>query len=117
MVNVVKIRLHRFGKKKKPFYRIVVVDSRKRRDGAYIESIGFYNPVANEKQELFRVNKERAEYWLNKGAWPTQTVLSLFKKATVTLPDFIVKEEERKRKAREEYLKKQQNVNNHAETT
>ncbi len=101
MDSVVKIRLHRFGKKKKPFFRIVVVDSRKRRDGEYIESIGFYNPVANEKQELFRVNKERAEYWLSKGAWPTETVLSIFRKANVTLPAFILKEIQRKISLRE----------------
>lgn len=96
MVIVVKIRLHRFGKKKKPFYRIVVVDSRKRRDGKYIESVGFYNPVALENEELIRINKERAEYWLNQGAWPTDTVLSLFKKAQVSLPNFILKEEAKK---------------------
>lgn len=101
MVNVVKIRLHRFGKKKKPFYRIVVVDSRKRRDGEYIESIGFYNPVANEKEILFQVNKERAEYWLNCGAWPTETVLSIFRKANISLPNFILKEIQRKIALRE----------------
>jgi small subunit ribosomal protein S16 len=111
MVIVVKIRLHRFGKTKKPFYRIVVVDSRKRRDGAYIESVGFYNPVATEKEELYRINLERAEYWLNQGAWPTDTVLSLFKKAGVKLPKFIQKEQERKVQERiKSQQKKETNV-------
>ncbi|GIX43386.1 MAG: hypothetical protein KatS3mg129_3119 [Leptospiraceae bacterium] len=112
---MVKIRLHRFGKKKKPFYRIVVVDSRKRRDGQYIESVGFYNPVATEKEELYRINKERAEYWLNKGAWPTDTVLSLFKKAGIELPAFIIREEERKKKQRIEAQNKKQEVKNKEE--
>lgn len=103
---MVKIRLHRFGKKKKPYYRIVVVDSRKRRDGEYIESIGFYNPVANEKQELYKINKERAEYWLNQGAWPTETVLSLLRKAEVSLPQYILKEIQRKISLREKVKEK-----------
>lgn len=102
---MVKIRLHRFGKKKKPIYRIVVVDSRKRRDGKYIESVGFYNPAANEKEELFRVSRERAEYWLNQGAWPTETVLSIFRKAGVSIPLFIQKKEEQRKLDRMKSLK------------
>ncbi|MCS7205531.1 MAG: 30S ribosomal protein S16 [Leptospiraceae bacterium] len=105
---MVKIRLHRFGKKKKPIYRIVVVDSRKRRDGKYIESVGFYNPSANEKEILYKVQKERAEYWLNQGAWPTETVLAIFKKAGVVIPNFVLKKEEQKYQAR---LKSKANQN------
>lgn len=59
------IRLTRSGRKKKPFYRIVVTDSRKRRDGGWIESIGYYNPI---KEDSKYVNTERFEYWLKVGA-------------------------------------------------
>lgn len=56
----------RMGRKKKPFYRIIVTDSRKRRDGGWIESIGYYNPVSENKD--MKVDEERLNYWLNVGA-------------------------------------------------
>ncbi|MDE6885649.1 MAG: 30S ribosomal protein S16 [Helicobacteraceae bacterium] len=59
------IRLTRVGRKKKPFYRIVVTDSRKRRDGGWIESIGYYNPL---KPDIKNINKERMQYWISVGA-------------------------------------------------
>ncbi|NPA50160.1 MAG: 30S ribosomal protein S16 [Epsilonproteobacteria bacterium] len=73
-----KIRLTRMGRKKKPFYRIVVTDSRKRRDGGWIESIGYYNPVAKEK--VIKFDEERLEYWLSVGAQMTPTVKRITKK-------------------------------------
>jgi len=60
------IRLTRMGRKKKPFYRIVVTDSRKRRDGGWIESIGYYNPL-KENREV-KIDEERLNYWLSVGA-------------------------------------------------
>ncbi len=66
------IRLTRMGRKKRPFYRIVVTDSRKRRDGGWIESIGYYNPVAKEKEIKF--DEERLNYWLSVGAKMSPTV-------------------------------------------
>jgi len=60
------IRLTRMGRKKKPFYRIVVTDSRKRRDGGWIESIGYYNPVSENKE--LKVDEERLNYWISVGA-------------------------------------------------
>ena len=66
------IRLTRMGRKKKPFYRIVVTDSRKRRDGGWIESIGHYDPVAADKP--LKVDEERLEYWLGVGAQMSDTV-------------------------------------------
>ncbi|MDQ1263122.1 MAG: small subunit ribosomal protein [Campylobacterota bacterium] len=60
------IRLTRMGKKKKPFYRVAVTDSRKRRDGGWIELIGYHNPMANEKATV--VDNERLDYWLSVGA-------------------------------------------------
>ncbi len=60
------IRLTRMGRKKKPFYRIVVTDSRKRRDGGWIESIGYYNPLKENREVKF--DEERLNYWLSVGA-------------------------------------------------
>jgi small subunit ribosomal protein S16 len=66
------------GKKKMPFYRVVVIDQKKRRDGAYIESLGFYDPLRDPT--LTRVDVDKAVDWLLKGAQPTETVRSLFRK-------------------------------------
>lgn len=78
---MVKIRLTRGGAKKKPFYRIVVADSRAPRDGRFIEEIGSYNP--NVTPAEVRVDVEKAQKWLNTGAQPSDTVRSLLKKAGV----------------------------------
>ena len=71
----VKIRLKRMGSNKKPFYRIVVADSRSPRDGKFIEEIGYYNPVSQPKQ--VKINDEKAVKWLSNGAQPTDTVKTL----------------------------------------
>lgn len=75
---MVKIRLRRMGAKKAPFYRIVVADSRYPRDGRFIEEIGYYNPM--EEPSVVKVDPEKAEAWMEKGAQPTDTVKALFKK-------------------------------------
>ena len=77
--TMVKIRLRRMGAKKNPFYRIVVADSRSPRDGRYIEELGFYDPLAAGEQ--IKVDVERAKYWIDNGAQPTDTVRGLLKKA------------------------------------
>ncbi|HZK57810.1 MAG TPA: 30S ribosomal protein S16 [Clostridia bacterium] len=74
----VKIRLKRMGANKRPFYRIVVADSRAPRDGRFIEEIGYYNPISEPKQ--IEIDGERAEKWLKDGAQPTDTVKDLFRK-------------------------------------
>ncbi len=74
----VHIRLMRFGKTKQPSYRVVVVDSRKPRDGAYIESLGFYNPL---KDGQLKIDIEKYEEWIKKGAIPTEVVEKLVKSA------------------------------------
>lgn len=74
---MVKIRLKRMGANKKPFYRIVVADSRSPRDGRFIEEIGYYNPISTPK--VVKINEEKAVKWLNVGAQPTETVKNLFK--------------------------------------
>ena len=75
----VKIRLKRMGSNKKPFYRIVVADSRSPRDGKFIEEIGYYNPLT-EPVEV-KINEEKATEWLKKGAQPTDVVKRLFDNA------------------------------------
>ena len=73
----VKLRLMRMGAKKRPFYRIVATDSRSRRDGEYLELVGTYNPISDEKD--VKINEEVALKWLNNGAIPSDTVRNLFK--------------------------------------
>ncbi|WP_417333932.1 30S ribosomal protein S16 [Halarcobacter sp.] len=72
------IRLTRMGRNKKPFYRIVVTDSRKRRDSGWIESIGYYNPVVEPK--VLKLDEERYNYWLGVGAKPSERVKKLAEK-------------------------------------
>ena len=74
----VKIRLKRMGAHKKPFYRIVVADSRAPRDGRFIEEIGYYNPVSEPKE--IKIDDQKALKWLKTGAQPTDTVKYLLKK-------------------------------------
>lgn len=73
------IRLTRMGKKKRPFYRIVVTDSRKRRDGGWIESIGYHDPMTEDK--TVKLDKARYDYWISVGAKPSDTVKKLATKA------------------------------------
>ena len=77
----VKIRLTRMGKKKHPFYRVVVADQRARRDGAPIDEIGYYNPMTNPAE--IKIDAEKANKWLANGAQPTDTVRSLLKKSEI----------------------------------
>ncbi len=78
---MVVIRLARGGAKDRPFYNVVVADSRNRRDGRFIERIGFYNPVAPEGAEGLRINMERIAYWQGNGAQLSDTVARLVKKS------------------------------------
>jgi small subunit ribosomal protein S16 len=72
----VRIRLKRFGTKRRPYYRIVVMDSRSPRDGRTIEEVGFYHPIEIEEKQI-QVKEERVRDWLNKGAQPSDTVKKL----------------------------------------
>lgn len=74
---MVVIRLARGGSKKRPFYNIIVADSRSRRDGRFIERVGFYNPVANEKQERVRIQADRLNHWIGQGAQLSDAVAKL----------------------------------------
>ncbi len=76
---MVVIRLARAGAKKRPFYNIVVADRRDKRDGRFIERIGFFNPVAAGKEELLRLARDRVEHWVAKGAQLSTRVATLVK--------------------------------------
>lgn len=78
---MVKIRLSRGGAKKRPFYHIVVTDSRNKRDGRSIERLGFFNPIATGQEERLRVDTDRLEHWVGVGAQVSERVQSLLKQA------------------------------------
>lgn len=82
----VKIRLARFGRKKVPFYHIVAVDSRKRRDSGFIEQLGFYNPLIEDKtsKDRLSIKEDRIKYWLSVGAKPTDRTALLLIEAGVS---------------------------------
>ena len=76
---MVVIRLARGGSKHRPFFHVVVADSHNRRDGRFIERVGFYNPVANEKQERGRLQADRLNHWIAQGAQVSDAVAKLIK--------------------------------------
>ena len=78
---MVTIRLSRTGAKKRPFYHIVVTDSRNRRDGRFIERLGFFNPIATGGETRLNLDRERALAWVERGAIPSERVASLLKEA------------------------------------
>ena len=81
---MVTIRLSRTGAKKKPFYHIVVTDSRKRNSGRSIERLGFFNPYAVGQEEKLRLNSERIDYWIGQGAQTSDRVATLIKEHAVS---------------------------------
>ncbi|KMT65351.1 30S ribosomal protein S16 [Catenovulum maritimum] len=78
---MVTIRLSRGGSKKRPFYQVVVADSRSPRDGRFIERIGFFNPIARGQEERLRLDLDRVDHWINTGAQTSDRVKSLIKDA------------------------------------
>ncbi len=78
---MVTIRLARGGAKDRPFYHVVVADSRKSRDGRYIERLGFFNPLARDNEETLRLDTDRIDYWQSVGAQPSERVAKLIKNA------------------------------------
>jgi len=78
---MVVIRLARGGQKNRPFYHVVVTDSRNSRDGRYIERLGFFNPLAKGSEERLRLDAERIEHWCSQGAQPSERVAKLIKDA------------------------------------
>ncbi len=83
---MVTIRLARGGAKKKPFYSIVVADQRRAPRGRFIEKIGFFDPRAAEHGERLKINRERADFWLTRGALPSERVKQLLKVSRASAP-------------------------------
>ena len=79
---MLSIRLSRVGKKKQPFYRVVVIDKRKARDGRFVEIVGTYNPLKNPPD--VQLDAERVKHWLGHGAQPSDTVRSFIKRQKIT---------------------------------
>ncbi len=79
--DMVTIRLARHGAKKRPFYQIVVADSRQSRDGRFIEKVGFFNPIAQGKEEALRLDLDRVNHWIGQGAAVSDRVAKLIKDA------------------------------------
>lgn len=79
---MVIIRLARGGSKKRPFYHLTVTDSRKSRDGRFIERVGFFNPVARGQEERLRIDRDRIDHWVSQGAQTSERVAQLLKGAT-----------------------------------
>ena len=77
---MVTIRLARGGAKKRPFYTIVVADQRRQPNGSFIERVGFFNPMAAVNEEKIRLNTDRVDYWITKGARPSERVAGILKK-------------------------------------
>ena len=85
-IKMVKIRLSRTGAKKRPFYHVVATDSRNRRDGRFIERLGFFNPVARGKEQKLSLNAERLAHWQQQGAQVSERVVKLAKMAASAAP-------------------------------
>lgn len=81
---MVTIRLSRGGSKKRPFYHVVVADSRRSRDGRFIEQIGFFNPIARGQEERLRIQQDRIDHWVGLGAQVSDRVAALAKQAGKT---------------------------------
>ncbi len=86
------IRLRKQGRAKRPFFRMVVTDSRVKRDGCYIESIGWYNPMEKGEEKVCQINGERAEHWINNGATLSDSTADLL---TRIVPDVMKRRAER----------------------
>ena len=93
------IRLSRAGAKKRPFFHITVADSRKPRDGRFVERVGFFNPIASGKEVRLDLNHERLDYWVSKGAQISDRVLFLMKQEKES-PEQKAKREQKKEKKR-----------------
>jgi small subunit ribosomal protein S16 len=96
----VKLRLRRMGKKKQPVYKLVAADSRSPRDGKFIEAIGLYNPLTHPS--TLEINEDRALYWLNNGAQPTDTVKNLLSQKGILLERHLKKKGASEEKIKEE---------------
>ncbi|OUU79122.1 MAG: 30S ribosomal protein S16, partial [Gammaproteobacteria bacterium TMED78] len=108
---MVTIRLSRVGAKKRPFYHIVVTDSRSKRDGKYLERLGFFNPMATNGEEKIKLDDERLAYWVSNGAQLAQRVDSIVRENNET-PEETSKRIARKEKKRLKKLESKKQTDN-----
>ena len=101
---MVIIRLARSGAKKNPYYFITVADERRPRDGAFIERLGFFNPSAKGQEERLRIDVEKLEDWVSKGAQVSDRIKSLIKESKLTPEEFAAKLKQKKLKHRQKKL-------------
>lgn len=94
----VRLRLQRFGSKKRPFYRIVAASSANKRDGKFLEIIGLYHPISPEENQI-RLNEDRIRHWLNMGAQPSETVKNVLQKQGIW-KEFMAEKTKRKAEKR-----------------
>ncbi len=92
----VKIRMKRFGRKNRPYYRIVAIDTRNPRDGATIENLGTYHPLEKEDAKVLTLEEERVRYWLSVGAQPSETIASILKGRGIPIPWLVNRAEKKK---------------------
>lgn len=97
---MVKLRLKRFGRRGRPYFRLNAMDIRSPRDGTSIENLGTYDPLEKDQSKAVVLNADRVRYWLSVGASPTETVANLISKAGIELPQAVQTEQARLRKAR-----------------
>lgn len=83
---MVRIRLKKFGRKHKPFYRVAAMDSRKPRDASVLEELGWYDPANKDENKQFSLNTDRVKYWIGVGAQPSDTVRYLIRRAEAAAP-------------------------------
>ncbi len=94
--------MQRIGRSRRPFYRIQVLDKRVRRDGASIEQLGWFDPIAKDPAKQLQLNEERVKYWISVGAQPSETVMDMFAKRNLVKLDAWEKRRTRDRKGVEE---------------
>ncbi len=80
---MVRLRMQRFGRRNRPFYRISAIDQRTRRDGRVIEQLGWFDPMASDKAKTHEINADRVKYWLSVGAQPSDTVMDMLARAGI----------------------------------
>ncbi|HZW09409.1 MAG TPA: 30S ribosomal protein S16 [Phycisphaerales bacterium] len=98
---MVRLRLQRLGRRNRPFYRLNAIEKRTRRNGAVIEQLGWYDPVASDPAKQLNLNGERIQYWLGMGAQPSETVADLLAKNDLLTPKLKTKWEADRKAARE----------------
>lgn len=98
---MVKLRLKRFGRRHRPFYRLSAMDIRTPRDGMPIEELGTYDPIEKDAAKALKLNTDRVKYWLGVGAQPSDTTVTLLKQAGIEVPGAVLKRIAREAKSRE----------------